>query len=488
MSDQSVESVLSIASLARLVADEDEISGALGFYELVKEIGHGSFSQVYEAIDSRDGSRVAVKVFNSNIGGDGFVREVGLAMGLSHPNLLSALDLGYAVDKKRYVVYQLAQGGSLRRKIKKGNISRAFISNYITQIARGLRVLHNKSVVHRDIKPENMLFDNEGPYSHLRLTDWGTAEIVSKQQAKGETGSPAYMSPEQINGSCDTRADIYSVGVIAYELFFGRRPFLGAPVDVLRGHLKENAVLTDISEELKGVFQKVLAKKPAERYQTIEDFLFEFDAALLSKNLLFTRHFSLDKEKTEIAVDNLSGWTLNREADFLRFEGDNTPKIKFEVVGAAKAALSSASLIQFAIRDDKNLFCGFENKVMQFPAPLYGMPPIVAIRQFNSDVWTINGASNPTLTGRNYLGEIVKEIRLTQNLSDILSFNHHNQEHLLGIDLNRKSLFFFDGNQLGASPKTVKFDLEIKSVSVAEEKILVETVNGAKHLVQDEFA
>ncbi|NJM54112.1 MAG: protein kinase [Blastocatellia bacterium] len=119
MSKQSLESVWSIASLARLVADKEEISGTLGLYELLNEIGHGSFSQVYEAIDTRNGNHVAVKVFNSEVGGDGFVREVGLGMELSHPNLLSALDLGYAVDKKRYVVYQLANGGSLRRKIKK---------------------------------------------------------------------------------------------------------------------------------------------------------------------------------------------------------------------------------------------------------------------------------------------------------------------------------------------------------------------------------
>lgn len=489
MSDQSLESVLSFASLARLVADKEEVSGALGVYELIKEIGHGSFSQVYEAIDTRNGSRVAVKVFNSSVGGDGFVREVGLGMELAHPNLLSAIDLGYAVDKKRYVVYQLAEGDSLRQKIKQGKLSRAFISHYITQISRGLSALHAKSVVHRDIKPENMLFDNGNPFSLLRLTDWGTAEIVKKQQAQGEMGSPAYMSPEQINGSCDTRADIYSVGVIAYELFFGRRPFLGAPVDVLRGHLKEIPVFNEVSPEMEAVLRKVLAKKPDERYQTIEDFYFEFDAALLGKNLAFEKNFlsNQEKNKLEIAFDNLSGWSLKRDADMVTFDGNNPPKVKFEVLGAAQASLSGASLIQFALRDDANLFCGFENKVMQFKSSLYGMPPVVAIRKFKGDVWTINGASNTTLTGRNHLGAIVKEIRLSQNLSDLLSFNSQKREKLLGIDLNRKTLFLFDVDEAGNNVKTVKFGAEIKAVFTSEEKIIVQTIDGTKHFVQDDF-
>jgi serine/threonine protein kinase len=489
MSNQSLESTLSIASLVRSVAETQEINITLGFYKLINEIGHGSFSHVYEAIDNRTGNRVAVKLFNSEISGDGFVREVGLGMGLLHPNLLSVIDLGYAPDKKRYVVYRLAHGGSLRPKMKQRGITRAFISNYITQISRGLSVLHAKSVVHRDIKPENMLFDSESPFSLLRLIDWGTAEIVNKQEAKGEMGSPAYMSPEQINGSCDTRADIYSVGVIAYELLFGRRPFVGAPIDVLRGHLKEIPDLTGISGEMEVVLRKVLAKIPDERYQTIKDFYFEFEAALSGDKFAFDKNFVTNKGKkqSEMAVDDLSGWAVNRNADSVGFEGDNAPNFTFEVIGAAKAALSGASLVQFAVRDDVNLFYGFQDKVNQVKSPLYGMPPVAAIRKFNGDVWTINGASNPTLTGRNYLGEIVKEIRLSQNLSDIFSFNSQKREKLLGIDLNRKTLFLFDMDEAGNNFKTVKLEVEINAVSASKEKIMVETVEGTKHFVQDEF-
>jgi serine/threonine protein kinase len=408
---------------------------------------------------------------------------------LSHPNLLSVIDLGYAPDKKRYVVYRLAYGGSLRPKMKQRGINRAFISNYITQISRGLSVLHAKSVVHRDIKPENMLFDSENPFSLLRLIDWGTAEIVNKQQAKGEMGSPAYMSPEQINGSCDTRADVYSVGVIAYELLFGRRPFVGAPIDVLRGHLKESPDFTESSEEMEVVLRKVLAKIPDERYQTIEDFYFEFEAALLGDKFDFDKNFVTNngKKKSEIAADDFSGWAINRNADSVSFEGDNSPNVEFEVVGTAKAVLSCTSLIQFAVRDDVNLFYGFQDKVMQVKSPLYGMPSVAAIRKFNGDVWTINGASNATLTGRNYLGEIVKEIRLSQNLSDIFSFNSQKREKLLGIDLNRKTLFLFDVDEVGNSFKTAKLGVEINAVSASDEKIMIETAEGTKHFVQDEF-
>jgi serine/threonine protein kinase len=489
MSNQSLESALSVGSLVRSVAETQEMKSTLGFYKLINEIGHGSFSHVYEAIDTRNGNRVAVKLFNSEFSGDGFVREVGLGMGLSHPNLLSVIDLGYAPDKKRYVVYRLALGDSLRPKMKQRGISRGFIGNYITQISRGLSVLHAKSVVHRDLKPENMLFDSKSPFSLLRLIDWGTAEIVNKQQAKGEMGSPAYMSPEQINGSCDTRADIYSVGVIAYELLFGRRPFTGAPIDVLRGHLKETPDFTGISDEMETVLRKALAKLSGERYQTIEDFYFEFEAALFGNKFDFDKNFVTNKGKkqSEIAVDDFSGWSVNRNGNSVGFEGDNAPNAEFEVVGRAKAVLSGASLIQFAVRDDVNFFYGFQDKVFEVKSPLYGMPPVAAIRKFNGDVWTINGASNPTLSGRNYSGELVKEIRLSQSLSDIFSFNSQKREKLLGIDLNRKNLFLFDVDETGNNFKTAKLGVEIRAVSVAEEKIMVETIKGTKHFVQDEF-
>jgi serine/threonine protein kinase len=489
MFNESIESGLSIASLAQIVEEKEEINDILGFYKLVNEIGHGSFSMVYEAIDTRNNKQVAIKLFNSETGGDGFVREVGLGMELSHPNLLSAIDLGYASDKKRYVVYPLAEGGSLREKIKRSGISHTLVSNYITQIARGLHALHAKSVVHRDLKPENMLFDSEKISSLLRLTDWGTAEIVSKQQAKGEMGSPAYMSPEQINGSCDMRADIYSVGVIAFELLLGRRPFLGAPIDVLRGHLQESPNFNGLSPEMEDVLWKTLAKNPDDRYQTIEDFYFDFEVALLGENLNIEKTFLTDTENIqgEIAFDNLNHWSLKRNDDFVTFVGENTPKIKFEVLGMAQANLSNASLIQFAVRDDVSLFYGFEEKVMQFRSTLYGTPPVVAIRKFNGDVWTINGASNPTLVGRNHQGDIVKEIRLSQNLSDLFSVNLQRREKLLGIDLHRKSLFLFEVDDVKNNIKMVKLEAFIKSVLVSEEKITVETEVGIKHLVYKDF-
>jgi len=205
-----------------------------------------------------------------------FALELNILADLDHPNLIKVLDHGVTPNYAWYATEFLAKG-DLARRISQEKLTPHQIQNYILLIASGLLALHQKSIVHRDIKPSNILFKDD---DSLVIADLGIAKDLACDEAftiHGDVlGTPYYMSLEQINGSpVDKRSDIYSLGVVLYELLTGDRPFTGESImEVIYKHTAHDLdSLPDAVKVWQPVIDKMLAKNPADRYQDLEQFI-----------------------------------------------------------------------------------------------------------------------------------------------------------------------------------------------------------------------
>lgn len=244
-------------------------------YELIREVGRGGMAAVYEAQDRELDERVAMKFF---FGGDDaellqrFKQELSLSRKLAHPNIIKVFDIGTYRGSK-FISMELLSGKSLTFHIKR-NLTRDILINLLVQICAGLHAAHEAGVVHRDVKPDNLFVTDKGV---IKVMDFG----IAKQQAKpGLTragymaGTPHYMAPEQIFsfGSVDRRADIYSLGILAYEMFCGQLPFQGDDMmQLLQMHVKDipkrpRELVADLPEALDALIMKCLEKKVEDRF------------------------------------------------------------------------------------------------------------------------------------------------------------------------------------------------------------------------------
>ena len=205
-----------------------------------------------------------------------FAQELNILADLDHPNLIKVLDHGVTPNYAWYATGFMTRG-DLARRIAQGKLTPKQIKSYIMQIADGLLVLHQKGIVHRDIKPSNVLFKDQDT---LVIADLGIAKDLSCEEAftiQGDVlGTPYYMSLEQINGSpVDKRSDIYSLGVVLYELLSGERPYTGESImEVIYKHTSQNIpALPDSVKHWQPVINKMLAKKVGDRYQDLEQFI-----------------------------------------------------------------------------------------------------------------------------------------------------------------------------------------------------------------------
>jgi serine/threonine protein kinase len=237
-------------------------------YVLERELGRGGMATVYLGRDARYYRPVAVKVLHTELatalGPDRFLREVGLARGLDHPNILALLDSGESSGILWYAM-PFADGGSLRQLLQRETqlgIDRAL--GIAREVASALEHAHRHGVVHRDIKPENILIDKRG---RVKIADFGLAKLVGQDAADhGLTatqqvmGTFRYMAPEQMEGAKDVdhRADIYSLGVVFYELLTGEVPV---------GRFAPPSKKVEIDVRLDEVVLRLLEKEPRQRYQ-----------------------------------------------------------------------------------------------------------------------------------------------------------------------------------------------------------------------------
>jgi len=257
----------------------------IGKYQIQDVLGQGGMGIVYRAFDPAIQRPVAVKTITKSTLDPGdllyvltrFRHEAQAVGRLTHPRIAAIYDYGEDMDLA-YIVMELVNGKSLFHHIhNEVRFGLKEIGELIRQLLDGLGYAHALGVVHRDIKPSNILINDDG---RLKLTDFGIARIDSSTLTQvGEImGSPGYMSPEQFLGTdIDARGDIYSVGVIAYELLAGRRPFTGNNAEVMRQALNERAPNPSdfnpkISVQLDWAVQKALAKKREDRFQTAKEF------------------------------------------------------------------------------------------------------------------------------------------------------------------------------------------------------------------------
>ncbi len=258
---------------------------AIGKYQIQGVLGQGGMGIVYRAFDPAIHRPVALKTITKSALDPAdlqyaltrFRHEAQAVGRLTHPRITAIYDYGEDLEIA-YIVMELVNGQSLFHHIQnQAKFGLKEIGEMIRQLLDGLGYAHELGVVHRDIKPSNILINDDG---RLKLTDFGIARIDSSTLTQvGEImGSPGYMSPEQFLGTdIDARSDIYSVGVIAYELLANRRPFIGNNAEVMRQVLNERPANPSeynpkISVQLDWAVQKALAKKQADRFQTAREF------------------------------------------------------------------------------------------------------------------------------------------------------------------------------------------------------------------------
>ncbi len=295
---------------ARVIASEARLAagGMVNHYRIVELLGAGGMGEVYLAVDTRVGRKVALKVLSNVFTGDEarirrFQQEARAASALNHPNIITIHEVG-RTDSLHLIVTELIEGETLRERLAKKLKLQESLDISI-QIADALLAAHEAGIVHRDIKPENVMIRPDG---YVKVLDFGLAKLI-EQPVMGEAvdtqavtkalvktdagtvmGTVAYMSPEQASGGAiDARSDLWSLGVVLYEMVAGQRPFDGkTPNHIIVSIIEEEPISLSrhaggAPEELERIVTKALTKDCEERYQTAKDLL--IDLRRLKKRL-----------------------------------------------------------------------------------------------------------------------------------------------------------------------------------------------------------
>jgi serine/threonine protein kinase len=273
----------------------------LGRYEIRSQLGAGGMGEVYRARDLELGRDVAVKVLPSNLSADAdrlhrFQQEACAAGALNHPNILAIYDVGKH-DGSPYVVSELLEGETLRRRIAGTPVAQRRAIDYALQIAHGLAAAHEKGIIHRDLKPDNIFITNDG---RAKILDFGLAKLMQLDGNQAQTeiptrrvdtdpgvvmGTVGYMSPEQLKGrAVDQRSDIFSFGAILYEMLSGRRAFHGeSAAETMSAILKEDppelsGSNKNVSPALERLVNHCLEKNSESRFHSARDLAFALEA------------------------------------------------------------------------------------------------------------------------------------------------------------------------------------------------------------------
>src|SRR3954468_21409623 len=256
-------------------------------YVIERKLGSGGMADVYLAEDQELGRRVALKLLDDRHASDEqfverFRREAQSAAGLNHPSIVSIFDRGYA-EGTYYIAMEYLDGRTLKELlVKNGPTPVPIAIDYGRQILGALAFAHRNGIVHRDIKPHNIVVGTDG---RLKVTDFGIARSGASQmtEAGSIVGTAQYLSPEQARGApVDARSDLYSLGIVLYEMLTGKVPFTGdAPVEIAMKHLTAvpeppSKLRPDIPHDLDAIVMRALAKDPEQRYASAE----EMDAGL----------------------------------------------------------------------------------------------------------------------------------------------------------------------------------------------------------------
>jgi len=268
-------------------------------YQVMKKLGEGGMSYVYQAKEVSSGDIVAIKVLSPKLAADRssverLRREAGLAMRLDHPNVCRILRLGESEDGLIYLVMPYLEGELLSdREVKGGPMDVALGVKLLRQVCAGLQHAHELQIVHRDLKPENIMLVPDGDGDKAVVMDFGLAKerradpAVQKLTATGIIlGTPEFMSPEQIRGKAlDARSDVYALGIVAFEMFTGKLPFQGRNAqEMMIARLRGSPtplrqVRPDMPQALEKALAKSLETNPDDRYTTAVEFADALTAA-----------------------------------------------------------------------------------------------------------------------------------------------------------------------------------------------------------------
>jgi serine/threonine protein kinase len=283
-------------------------------YVIRKLVGNGGMSQVYLAEHDSIARRVAIKILHRELLEKPavlarFAHEARAASTVQHENVVEVTDFGQTEDGRPFMVMEYLDGEDLGETlIREAPFTWERARPILLQILAALQAAHDQGVIHRDIKPENVFrISRMGSDDYVKVLDFGIAKVVARQPADARRGppktlagqvlgTPAYMSPEQAVGdTVDARADLYAVGVIAYQMLTGRTPFEGDRADVMRAQVYERVPAMaevepgiEVGAKVEAVVRKALAKTPEQRYASAFEFadaLFE-DIDLESSTLL----------------------------------------------------------------------------------------------------------------------------------------------------------------------------------------------------------
>lgn len=261
-----------------------------GHYEQISLLGKGGMGQVYVAVDTRLGRKVALKLLPSRVTNDPdyvllLEQEARAASALNHPNIITIHDIG-EIDSIHFMTTEFVEGETLRERMSKTQMTLREVLDISVQVASALQAAHESGIVHRDVKPENVMIRRDGV---VKVLDFGLAKLTQQQltgvetrpasQPKGQTqaglimGTVAYMSPEQTRGNeVDSRADVWSLGVVLYEMLSGRTPFNGDTVDDVMIAIRQADPLPlnqpAVPKDLVRIVTKALSKNPTDRYKT----------------------------------------------------------------------------------------------------------------------------------------------------------------------------------------------------------------------------
>lgn len=260
-----------------------------GRYEIMELIGSGGMAYVYKALCHRLNRYDAIKIMRDETAANEEFRKrfraesQAVAM-LSHPNIVSVYDVSHS-DDIEYIVMELVDGITLKQYLQKaGALCPSEVLSFTTQIAKALKHAHNKGIIHRDIKPQNIMLLRDGM---IKVADFGIASLQSDiEESSGETvGSVHYIAPEQARGAApDARSDIYSLGIVMYEMLTGRLPYVGnSDTEVAVMHMNTQAappraILPEIPEELERICLKAMDSDIDARYQTAAELLDDLEA------------------------------------------------------------------------------------------------------------------------------------------------------------------------------------------------------------------